>query len=166
MILAFDTYYSGDIAKTIGLAFNDWNDETPVNIYTDTSNSIAAYEPGAFYKRELPCIHRILSAIDLDKIDIIIIDGYVILDDAGKLGLGGHLYESLDKKIPVIGVAKTSFAENTKNVRKVYRGKSANTLYITALGIDPDVAAKYIEMMKGPYSIPSLLKQLDMLTRQ
>lgn len=68
---------------------------------------------GEFYKRELSCILAILEDIDLATISCIIIDGFVVLDDAGKHGLGGHLYEQLDPKVPVIGFA-TNIPENNR----------------------------------------------------
>ena len=56
-----------------------------------------------------------MSQVNLNAIDAIIVDGYVHLND-GKLALGGHLYQTLDKKIPIIGVPKKSFAGNSQYV--------------------------------------------------
>lgn len=165
MILAFDTFYKDDAAKTIGILFRDWSDEHPAEVLTDIMSPVAAYVPGAFYKRELPCILQLLQQADPDTIEIIIIDGYVVLDDAGTLGLGGHLYEQLQQRIPVIGVAKTRFANNNIHVAEVLRGESKNPLFITAAGIDLAVAAQHIKDMYGEYRMPALLKQLDGLTR-
>ena len=63
MTLAFDSYYSEDKAKTVCLAFKDWSDSKPTNIYEEITSGIAEYEPGAFYKRELPCILSLLDKI-------------------------------------------------------------------------------------------------------
>jgi hypothetical protein len=38
-----------------------------------------------------------------------IVDGYVWLDDAGKPGLGAHLYQALGGRVAVLGVAETKF---------------------------------------------------------
>ncbi|MEP2278341.1 MAG: endonuclease V, partial [Maribacter sp.] len=92
MIIAFDTYYYDNKAKTVGVSFNKWEDDKPIEIYSEIIEGVAEYEPGSFYKRELPCIMSLLKKISLDKIDLIIVDSYVILDDNGKLGLGGHLF--------------------------------------------------------------------------
>ncbi|WP_207420305.1 hypothetical protein [Desertivirga brevis] len=49
------------------------------------------YIPGEFYKRELPGILSLLDKINFELIQAIIIDGFVILNDEGKPGLGGYL---------------------------------------------------------------------------
>ncbi len=165
MILAFDTWYFDNQAKTVCLGFYDWADEKPARIFTETIDAPAEYEPGAFYKRELPCIISLLKQIDLQLVRAIVVDGFVVLDDAGKPGLGGRLYEYLDQKIPVIGVAKTNFAQNVANKRAVVRGESTRPLFVTALGMDLDTAADLIKSMHGEFRMPSLLKELDRLTK-
>lgn len=166
MILAFDTYYSDKKAKTVAIGFNAWTDAQPHEVFTETLDDVADYQPGEFYKRELPCILSLLSRIDLAKVEAIVIDGFVILDDNGKPGLGGHLYARLDQKVPVIGVAKTNFALINEGKREVFRGQSERPLFITALGIDLDVASNNIRHMHGDYRIPTLLKYLDGLTKK
>ena len=168
MILTFDTYYFEDKAKTVCLTFNDWGDSKPMNIYEETINEIEAYEPGAFYKRELPCILSLLSKIKtkVNSIEAIVIDGYVILDDHNKLGLGGHLYNELGFDTPVIGVAKSGFHGNNKNVKELIRGDSKKPLYITALGIDLESAFNNIKSMHGNFRMPTLLQVLDTKTKE
>lgn len=166
MILAFDTYYFYHKAKTVCLAFEQWTDKKPVEVYSQVLEGVAPYTPGEFYRRELPCILGLLRTIDLTGVEAIIVDGFVVLDDSGKPGLGAHLYEALDKKIPVIGVAKTSFATLRHSIRNVLRGNSTRPLYITAIGINLDKAAECIRTMSGAYRIPALLKRLDALTRE
>lgn len=165
MILALDSYYPGD-AYTVCLSFENWTDERPSQVFTEHTPLVEEYEPGFFYKRELPCILSILKKISLENIEAIVIDGFVTLDDAGKLGLGGHLYEALNKRIPIIGVAKSDFISLIHGKRMVYRGTSAKPLYITAAGMEQEVAADFIKSMYGDFRIPTLLKQLDVLTKQ
>ena len=88
MILAFDTYYYDGKAKTIAVSFKNWEDDEPTKIYTDIIEGVEPYEPGSFYKRELPCILSLLKQVNLEEVDIIIVDGYVILEEK-HLGLGG-----------------------------------------------------------------------------
>ena len=164
--LAFDTYYSDKKAKTVAIGFNDWTDAEPHEVFTQTLDEVADYQPGEFYKRELPCILSLSNKIDLTKIETIVIDGFVILDDNGKPGLGGHLYASLDQKIPVVGVAKTNFALINEGKREVFRGRSERPLFITALGVDLDEASNNIRHMHGDYRIPTFLKYLDGLTKK
>lgn len=165
MILAFDTYYFDNQAKTVGIAFNNWSDTDPESFFEETIEGIAAYEPGAFYKRELPCILSLLKKINAWKIEAIIVDGFVFLDDDGKLGLGGHLYNRLDGAIPVIGVAKSKFHGIVNNCIQLLRGESKNPLYITAIGIPLENAVQCIKLMHGTFRMPYLLQLLDARTK-
>lgn len=165
MILAFDTYYFEDKAKTVGLAFENWTNNLIINTYVETLSGIDEYVSGEFYKRELPCIVSILNQINLTACEAIIIDGFVVLNDDEKLGLGGHLFQTLKGKIPVIGVAKNNFLQLEKLKREVMRGESKKPLYITAKGIDLDEAAARIKNMDGQFRLPDVLKKVDALGR-
>ncbi len=166
MILAFDTYYFENKAKTACIAFANWNTNAGYNIYSETTSNAAPYKSGEFYKRELPCILSLFRKIRVGLPECIVIDGYVFLDDEDKPGLGKHLFQNLNEKIPVIGVAKTHFATLNRNLKLVFRGKSRRPLYITTIGIDPDYAASMIQEMSGNFRIPDLLKILDGITRK
>lgn len=165
-ILAFDTCYSGNDAKTVCLYFVNWTDVEPVKTVSEHLIIEEPYQSGSFYKRELPCILHLLNRIDLREIRLIIVDGFVVLDDNHKLGLGGYLFESLGREIPVIGVAKNDFFSLNKNKRLLFRGKSSKPLYITALGIELDSACEKIKIMNGNFRIPALLKTLDAKTKE
>lgn len=165
MIYAFDTYYYENFAKTVCIAFRNWDSEKEDAIYSENMAITSDYESGAFYKRELPCILSLLKKIDLTENDIIIVDGYVTLDNSEKIGLGGYLYHSLNNKIPVVGIAKNGFAAEDKKRREVFRGESKTPLFITSQGIDVDEIKIAVENMTGSYRIPTLLKKLDQLTR-
>ncbi|WP_286970411.1 endonuclease V [Flavobacterium sp. UBA4854] len=166
MILAFDTYYFDQKAKTICLEFAEWNEDKNFKIHSETINNVEEYIPGEFYKRELPCILSLLKQIDLSTVDVIIVDGFVYLNDENKYGLGGYLYEKLNKEIPIIGVAKTNFASIEKNKKALFRGDSKKPLYITSIGIDLDIAYKKVQSMAGEFRFPTLLKELDRLTKE
>jgi deoxyinosine 3'endonuclease (endonuclease V) len=166
MIIAFDTYYYENKAKTIGVSFNKWENDKPIEIYSEIIEGIAEYEPGSFYKREMPCILSLLKKIDLNDIQFIIVDGYVILDDNGKYGLGGHLYENLGEKIPIIGVAKSGYDSNKLNSKALLRGESKKPLYISAIGIELNLAFEYIKSMHGNYRMPTLLQIMDTKTKE
>lgn len=165
MLLAVDVYYYGDGAKAAGIMFNKWKDETFIQIVTAHIDKTEDYEPGAFYKRELPCIIKLLENVDTGQINVIVIDGYVYLDDQRKPGLGHYLYEYLNEKIPIIGAAKKPFHNNSLHVISLLRGKSGNPLYITSAGMDVFEAAEAINEMHGHYRIPMLLKLTDRQTR-
>ena len=120
--------------------------------------------PGEFYKGGLPCVMAVIEQVTKYKIDCIILDSHVQLGE-GRKGLGEYVYEAVDEKYPVIGVAKRSFHSNADYVREVRRGESENPLYVSAIGIDLDEAAEYILNMHGEYRIPSILKEVDRLGR-
>lgn len=166
MIIAIDVHYREDYARIVALAFHNWEDTQPFQTYIAIKNDIVEYEPGAFYKRELPCIVEIMKSIDLTQVQYIIVDGYVYLDDTGKKGLGYYVYDYYEGKIPIIGVAKSRFFENAHYVRPILRGESQSPLYITAIGINLDEAAQNIKNMYGDYRMPTLLKLLDTLTKE
>jgi len=166
MILAIDVHYRNNSAKVVCAVLAQWKDPLAVQYHIKYVNTVAEYIPGEFYKRELPCILAVLQDIDLAAVSCIVIDGFVVLDDTGKHGLGGHLYEQLERKVPVIGVAKSNFHQNTQHVIPVYRGESAHPLYVTAIGTDLQQAADDIKGMHGDYRMPAVLKELDRKTKE
>lgn len=166
MIIAIDVHYRTEVAKIVAVQFENWADAAPNQIFIEMKTDIAEYEPGAFYKRELPCIIEVMKKVDMNAVTCIVVDGYVYLNDDDKKGLGYYVFEYFGDKIPVIGVAKTSFHQNTKNVRPILRGGSANPLYVTSIGIDLDEAAQKIQSMAGEFRMPTLLKLMDTLTKE
>jgi exodeoxyribonuclease-5/deoxyribonuclease V len=166
MILAFDTYYFDNKAKTVCLSFSNWTENENYQVYSEIIDGIEDYKSGEFYKRELPCILSLLEKLPFKDIKAIIVDGFVYLDDDNKLGLGAYLYETLEQKIPIIGVAKNNFATIIANKRQVLRGESIKPLFVTAIGINIDKAAELVKNMGGENRMPTLLKTLDTLTRE
>ena len=166
MILAIDVHYREDFAKSVSIEFDNWAEENILQIHETIIDEVEEYVPGEFYKRELPCLLQVIKLSDRETIDLIIVDSYVVLNDEGKLGLGGYLYEALNKEIPVIGVAKKNFLSNTKNVREVLRGESQKPLYVSSIGIDIDEAAEKIQQMKGEFRLPEMLKLVDRKGRE
>jgi deoxyribonuclease V len=63
----------------------------------------------------------------------------------------------------VVGVAKTRYL--SAPAVPVLRGSSRSPLFVTAAGVEPEVAAGWIESMHGPYRVPTLLRQVDTLAR-
>lgn len=166
MFLALDVQYISNTGFVAGVLFNHWQDSSPKEIIHHKEENIQEYIPGEFYKRELPCLFGLVHTLNLSKLEVIIIDGFVLLNDDGKPGLGMFLYNALNKKIPVIGVAKSGFYNNELNTLKIYRGQSQSPLFISSVGIDKEVAADYIKNMHGEFRIPTLLKMVDSLARE
>ncbi|MCI0690039.1 MAG: endonuclease V, partial [Sporichthyaceae bacterium] len=121
---------------------------------------VASYQPGRFFTRELPPIMAVLSVAG--TLDLLIIDGYVDLDPAGRPGLGAHLHQAL--AVPIIGVAKTAFRTASHAVA-VRRGRAARPLYVTAAGIPIEQAASLVAALSGPHRIPHALRRADRLAR-
>ncbi len=166
MILAIDVHYREGIAKTVSIEFDKWEATQPNQTHIIEILETANYVPGQFYKRELPCILEVLKLSDLTQVSTIIVDGYVFLDDDHKKGLGSYLFEALDGKIPVVGVAKRNFHSIDKLARPIKRGESKNPLYITCQGVDLAEMAAKIQRMDGDFRIPTLLKILDIETKR
>jgi deoxyribonuclease V len=164
MIAAVDVYYRGNTAKVAAVLFQ-WGGEAVNKEFSKKIFVDSEYVPGKFYMRELPCILSILKFIEMAEVNTLIVDGYVFIDNSFSYGLGAHLWEALDKKIPVIGVAKKKYYNNENTVVEIKRGESKNPLYISSAGIENTVAADYILKMKGSFRIPGILKYLDSLTK-
>ena len=124
---------------------------------------VAAYIPGSFYERELPCLLALINQLP-ELPSIVIVDGYVSLGTKGEDGLGGHLYRSLHGQVPVVGVAKTYF-KGTPTEACVFRGKSRRPLYVTAIGMDAVQVRAGVQSMSGGNRIPDLLRKVDLLCR-
>lgn len=164
MIAAIDVYYTPAITKSVAVLF-EWEEDKAHIIYSTQITDVTDYVPGKFYLTELPCLLKVIEQIDLSKIEAIIIDGYVFIDDNDAYGLGAYLWEALERKIPVIGVAKRKFHPVQASAREIYRGESDNLLYVSAVGYNLENAARHIKSMKGKYRIPTILKELDSLTK-
>lgn len=162
MLSSLDVFYLSDSALAAAVLFHFWTDAQPASEFTARIPTVASYVPGEFYLRELPCLLKVLEQVR-ESLDTVVIDGYVWLSTEGKPGLGAHLYEALERKTTVIGVAKTVF--RGAPAVKVFRGKAKRPLYISAAGITAETAAEYIRSMHGAYRIPTLLKRADELCR-
>lgn len=165
MKIVIDVGYDGSSANAASLSFQNWNDHQPIKSHKNLIQNIEAYEPGKFFKRELPCLLESLKNYDLKKVDTIIVDGFVWLNSDRKKGLGAYLFEALDEKIPIIGVAKRKFHGENIFMKTIERGESKNPLFITAEGIELQQAANLIMSMHGKFRIPTLLKEVDKLSR-
>jgi len=160
---ALDVQYNENKNALVAcIGFENWNDAKPLYTQTHFIENIEPYQAGSFYKRELPCLIEALK--ELDNIECVVVDGYVWLEDESYYGLGMYLYDALDKKIPIIGVAKNRF-NNTPKKCELLRGESKKPLYITAIDIELKEAKGYISKMDGKYRFPTLLKHVDSLAR-
>lgn len=165
MVLAIDVHYKEQYAKIVGVVF-EWNDITPRKIYSTTLTGVAPYVAGKFYQRELPCILKLLEQIPLKDIEAIIVDGHCYVNNEGDHGLGGYLWTAIDMSMPIIGLAKNRLDGNNKYSFPIYRGNSRKPLFVSAIGIDQELAIERIVRMKEEYRIPTVLKELDRITKE
>lgn len=176
MLLITDVNYNDDdTATAAGIVFADWESgkatEQIVEQIVEHVGRVADYEPGSFYKRELPCLLQLIDRVNT-KLDAVIVDGYVSLGAEQKPGLGMHLYEALYKKlneklhgrVPVLGIAKTWF-KDTPQQCEVLRGKSRNPLYVTSAGMPLEEAKACVSRMHGANRLPTMVKLVDKLCR-
>ncbi|MCB0197964.1 MAG: endonuclease V [Anaerolineae bacterium] len=164
MKLAIDAHYHGETGTVAGVLFTTWQScEAKEEIKTQILD-VALYETGEFYKRELPGILKLLQQIN-PLPSYIVIDGYVHLGHDEKPGLGQHLYDALEQKVAIIGVAKSRYI-GTPETAELFRGKSRRPLYVTSAGVDQAEAKGYIAQMCGQSRLPVLLKRVDRLCRE
>jgi len=163
MILAVDVQYSNNNAVAGGVVFESWQDEKAQKECTSLIEGVVRYEPGKFYKRELPCILKLIEEHHL-KPETIVVDGYVFLDGCSKAGLGKYLYDVLNGEVAVVGVAKRRY-QYMGAPYEVYRGTSSRPLYVTAVGMDIEEAKENVLAMHGTHRLPILIKRVDQICR-
>jgi deoxyribonuclease V len=161
LFVAVDVHYLSDVeARAAAVAAGDATFDQIIWTRTEPVPPGAPYQPGQFYRRELPALRAVLPAAG--QLALIIIDGYVDLDPAGRPGLGAHVHAEYN--VPVIGVAKTAFRTAT-HAGQVLRGQSRKPLYVTAAGLSVTEAAHLVTRMAGKFRLPDALKLADRLAR-
>ena|SRR3982751_5554259 len=161
LVSCVDVDYRDRAAVAADVWFRGWEtSEVEAEVVT-TLDEVAPYQPGEFYRRELPCILAVLERGPAPE--VVVVDGYVWLGP-GRAGLGAHLYQALGERTVVVGVAKSRFTGATDAV-PVYRGGSRSPLYVTAAGAGVEEAAGWVARMHGPFRVPTMLKRVDQLAR-
>ena len=162
MIAALDVQYDNNDAVAGMVVFSTWSDRTPVERIRYEMSDCVPYEPGQFYKRELPVLLQTLKQTG-SCLQTVIVDGYVDLG-GGRHGLGRHLFDALNGETSVVGVAKTRFEGNECAI-EVFRGASTRPLFVTAAGCTTQEAARRVKAMHGANRMPTLLKMVDSIAR-
>lgn len=165
MLVAVDVDYRATEAVAACVGFRVWSDPAPaVELVVRVAGPAAAYQPGAFFRRELPAVLAAIRRLTVPPA-IIVVDGFVWLGP-GVPGLGARLHDALGGRVAVVGVAKRPFAGASADARAILRGASLDPLYVTAIGTSPDDAATGVRAMHGAHRLPTLLKRADQLARQ
>ena len=162
MIAAVDVHYRNAQGIAACVLFPTWKAGTATHAFVETIDQVEPYVPGQFYKRELPCIIRVLPRSPVP--DVIVIDGFVWLGGETP-GLGAHLYEALGRTTPVVGVAKTPY-RGAGPLEEVFRGSSEKPLLVSVVGMPLSEAAQHIRGMHGKYRLPTMLSHVDRLCRR
>ena len=180
MIGCVDVDYrdTGVTAACVGA--EGWSSELArIEVVVRSPGRPAAYQPGAFYERELPYLLEVLER--MPPLELVIVDAYVWLGP-DQPGLGKRLHDV--RGGIVVGVAKTRFAGAAASAggfaasgggfaasgggfaaSEVRRGDSDRPLYVTAVGLDPAAAAAHVAAMHGEFRLPTLLRRADALAR-
>lgn len=164
MLIAVDVQYVELAVVTAAVGFIDWSDSTStIECVLRVEVRPEPYEPGAFYRRELPFVLEAVALVQrCHPVEAVVIDGHVWLRD-DQPGLGARLHEALGARKAVIGVAKAAFAGGS--AIPVLRGDSSRPLFVTAAGMDAPGAAELVRGMHGAHRVPTLLKRADQLAR-
>jgi deoxyribonuclease V len=163
MITAVDCHYAHNRVVAAACATSAWDMGTILHKKRIHLPMAEDYVPGAFYKREMPAIIRLLAVCDWHPTHLIV-DCYVDLNH-DRPGMGRHLYNFTNASFPVIGVAKSPFAGSKTHV-EVRRGKATRPLYVTSAGMPLATAAAYIANMHGDFRLPTLVKAADRAARE
>lgn len=165
VIVSLDVQYRAEGGHAAVLAFAGWESTAILErkVVIVPNERIGDYKPGAFFQRELPCL---LAAIDKLEISFqfVLIDGYVWLGENHSPGLGAKLYDALQRRAPVIGVAKTRY--RGAPAEEIVRGESRQPLFVSSVGIPSSEAAECIKRMHGHYRLPTMIRMTDQLARQ
>src|SRR6516165_7384410 len=121
LIAILDVAYAAEAAGVACVLADSWAASAAVaEICKHVACTPAKYEPGCFYKRELPLLRTSIDGLEA-RPAVFVIDGYVWLGTKNEPGLGAYLYESADRAVPVIGVAKTPYRGDSWSAQ-VFRG--------------------------------------------
>lgn len=164
MALAYvDVAYDVRWAAAAAVWFSDWEDQVPQGFRTCLIPSSMPYQPGQLFLRELPAILQVLKTLPV-VVRLVLVDGHVFLDERGSPGLGAHLYQALERKKPVVGVAKNPWP-GAPSI-PVFRGRSRRPLWVGAAGVAPSWAARKVALMAGEGRLPLLFRLTDRLARE
>jgi deoxyribonuclease V len=165
VIAILDAAYSDTASAAACVTVEDWTGAAALAEFTHRAGPAADYQPGEFYKREMPPLVAVLGMLPR-KPDIVVIDGYVWLGAEDRKGLGAHLFEALGGASGVVGIAKTQFHGASYWAAEVRRGGSNSPHYVTAAGVDAGEAAAAVKRMHGEHRIPALVAHADRLARE
>ena len=84
MIACVDVDYRDDSAIAACVLFRDWADAVSTAEHVRRIDRVEPYQPGQFYKREMPCLLAVLAEV-AEPLETVVVDGYVWLADEGEI---------------------------------------------------------------------------------
>ena len=79
VIACLDVGYTDTVARAACVVINNWRASRPAAAHVAKIHEVKDYQPGEFYRRELPCIQAVLGKLNQPP-TCIVVDGYVWLD--------------------------------------------------------------------------------------
>ena len=165
-IAFLDVHYKGSGACAACVLAESWKSQLPSRSYVVEIETVEPYESGNFFRRELPCLLSVLRLLP-SLPELVVVDGYVWLSPNHRPGLGAYLYDALGRRTPVVGIAKSAFAgaDICSTAAHVFRGSSRKPLFVTAIGMDLEVAEQCVQQMHGKHRIAEMVRIADRLSR-
>lgn len=167
LFAALDCHYEGERVRTACLLVADVQAPTINRFLIRETQQVVDYLSGQFFRRELgPLLDCLEAFVETSgHPEVIFVDAHVDLGAKGP-GLGRHLFEALEERSAVIGVAKNPYNIDGRPVNvPVLRGQSRRPLFVSAAGIPIENAVDIISKMPGPHRIPTLLRMADQFAR-
>jgi len=161
VIAVTDVHYRRARATAAVAVAAGWRDAAAAVEHVVDAAIAAPYTPGELYRRELPPLCAVLASLP-ELPSIVVVDGFAWLGP-DRPGLGVHLHRALGGRAAVVGVAKSEFAG--AGAIPVRRGSSARPLWVSAIGIDAELAAAEVAAMHGQHRLPTLIVRADHLAR-
>jgi deoxyribonuclease V len=153
-ILCLDAVYGPVQAVAAGAVIKGWDAKAAEQMFVGRFEARRRYQPGAFYKRELPLLLPLISNVDA-PIGVIVIEGYVLAQSRRAAGPRRASFRKLGFRIPVIGVAKTQYRADTWSI-PIRRAGSERPSFVTSAGMDQEEAAACIRNMHRDHRIPTI----------
>jgi deoxyribonuclease V len=138
------------------VAFEAWDAAEATQTYLSRIGQVEPAVRGELDLRELPCVLQLLREHRLEP-ELILLEGFVHLDANETPGLGQHLYQALNGRVPIVGVSKRRLPGLAAQI-EVMREEETPPLLVTCAGIDIGAAKARLRAMHGRKRVPTLMK--------
>ncbi|MDM0118017.1 endonuclease V [Variovorax sp. J22R133] len=159
------TYFDGAHANAVAAAFDAWDAAEATKTYVSRIAQVEKPVRGELDLRELTCVMQLLREHSLEP-ELILMDGFVHLDTDETPGVGQHLYQALDGKVPVVGVSKKRLPGLSVQFEVMREEEEeSQPLFVTCAGIDIGAAKARLLAMHGRKRVPTLMKLVARLAK-